>query len=98
MPGQVSRLAPAGVVVVLDNESRSANGFMKDAKKILVRHFGVNLVPRSYWNARYFGLRQLGEGLRREGVLVDVRTRANGPRRALVVRAVESPESRAFVP
>ncbi len=87
-----SRLDPGGVLVVFDNESRSAYGAKVGAKKFLTQRFGLNLVPRFYCNARYPALRYLRRCLRRKGFSVQICASANGPKRALIARAAHPAE------
>jgi len=81
-----SRLAPDGVALIFDNDSRSKFGRRMARRKFLTRYFGMKLVPRYYCNAAYPPLERFRQRLAVSGA-ADIHVRPDGVKRALVLAA-----------
>jgi len=83
----IEHLAPGGIAVIFDNDSRSNFGRRKKKKKFLTRYFGFKLVPEYYCNAHYPPLEKFGARLEQKyGIRSNIEISPNGVKRALVLR------------
>ncbi|GAB4394853.1 MAG: hypothetical protein Tsb0032_23840 [Kiloniellaceae bacterium] len=78
-------LAPGGLALIFDNDSRSPFGRRMAKRKFLTRYLGLKLVPRYYCNAAYPPLERFRQDLAAASWDARVQVRADDVKRALVV-------------
>jgi SAM-dependent methyltransferase len=94
----VNRLAPGGVALIFDNDSRSRFGRRMARRKILTRYLGLKLVPRYYCNAAYPPLERFRQRLAADGRQARVRVRQDQVKRALIVERARHDETSSPMP
>jgi SAM-dependent methyltransferase len=80
------QLAPGGLALIFDNDSRSKFGRRMAKRKFLTRYFGLPLVPRYYCNASYPPLERFRTRLSEEPTYhAEIRVRRDQIKRVVIV-------------
>ncbi len=88
-----NHLAPGGLALIFDNDSRSKFGRRMALRKFLTRYCGLSLVPRYYCNAAYPPLERFRRRLDVTSWDAAIHVRPDQVKRALVVKKPRGAEA-----